>query len=92
MRHGPAVRRRRLGEELRRLRLAAGLTSRDAARLAGWHQSKISRMETGVSGVKAADAALLLDVYQVADPQPRSLLETLTGGRRGGGAAAAVRG
>lgn len=46
MQHGPAVPRRKLGEELRRLRLAAGLTSRDAARLAGWHQSKVSRIET----------------------------------------------
>lgn len=76
MRHGPAVRRRKLGEELRRLRLTAGLTSRDAARLAGWHQSKVSRIETGISGAKAADVTLLLDVYQVADPQLRVLLET----------------
>lgn len=52
MQHGPAVRRRKLGEELRSLRHASGLTSRDAARMLGWHQSKVSRIETGVSGVQ----------------------------------------
>ncbi|MCX4824912.1 helix-turn-helix domain-containing protein [Streptomyces sp. NBC_01142] len=85
MRHGPAVRRRKLGEELRQLRLTAGLTSRDAARLAGWHQSKVSRIETGISGAKAADVTLLLDAYQVADPQLRVLLEMLTGAADGPG-------
>ncbi|NUK07686.1 helix-turn-helix domain-containing protein [Streptomyces lunaelactis] len=85
MRHGPAVRRRKLGEELRRLRLAAGLTSRDAARLAGWHQSKVSRIETGTSGVRTADVTLLLDAYAVGDRQLRSLLEILAGAADGGG-------
>lgn len=85
MRHGPAVRRRKLGEELRRLRLDAGLTSRDAGRLAGWHQSKVSRIETGASGVKVADVTLLLDVYGVGDPQLRALLETLAGAADGAG-------
>jgi transcriptional regulator with XRE-family HTH domain len=85
MRHGPAVRRRKLGEELRRLRLDAGLTSREAGRLAGWHQSKVSRIETGASGVKAADVTLLLEVYGVSDPQLRSLLETLAGAADGAG-------
>ncbi|WP_433548735.1 helix-turn-helix domain-containing protein [Streptomyces sp. CA-294286] len=77
MRHGPAVRRRKLGEELRRLRDRAGLTSPQAARLVGWHQSKVSRIETGRSGVKPSDVALLLAAYDVRDPQHRSLLEAL---------------
>lgn len=85
MRHGPAVRRRKLGEELRGLRLDAGLTSREAARLAGWHQSKVSRIETGASGVKPADVARLLDAYGVADPRLRELLGTLAGTADGGG-------
>ncbi|MFF8959871.1 helix-turn-helix domain-containing protein [Streptomyces sp. NPDC014894] len=83
MQHGPAVRRRRLGEELRRHRLAARLTSRRAAELAGWHQSKVSRIETGASGVKAEDVTLLLDLYQVGDPEPRLLLERLAGAADG---------
>ncbi|MEO3977494.1 helix-turn-helix transcriptional regulator [Streptomyces sp. CAU 1734] len=77
--HGPEVRRRRLGGELRRLRLAARLTSRGAAELAGWHQSKVSRIETGHSGVRAADVRLLLDLYDVTDPGLRALLEALAG-------------
>jgi transcriptional regulator with XRE-family HTH domain len=77
MRHGPAVRRRKLGEELRRLRDRAGLTSPEAARLVGWHQSKVSRIETGRSGVKPDDVALLLAAYDVRDPQHRMLLEAL---------------
>jgi transcriptional regulator with XRE-family HTH domain len=77
MRHGPAVRRRKLGEELRRLRDRAGLTSPEAARLVGWHQSKVSRIETGRSGAKPDDVARLLEVYDVQDPQLRLLLEAL---------------
>ncbi|MGA5169535.1 MULTISPECIES: helix-turn-helix domain-containing protein [Streptomyces] len=84
-RHGPAVRRRKLGEELRTLRLAAGLTSRDAARLVGWHQSKVSRIETGTSGVTGADVARLLDAYGVHEPGSRALLEALAGAADGGG-------
>ncbi|MGI5484025.1 helix-turn-helix domain-containing protein [Streptomyces lavendofoliae] len=85
-RHGPAVRRRKLGEELRGLRLAAGLTSRDAARLVGWHQSKVSRIETGTSGVTGADVARLLDAYGVREPRSRALLGALADAADGGGA------
>ncbi|MET9518153.1 helix-turn-helix transcriptional regulator [Streptomyces sp. NPDC002994] len=79
MRHSPAVRRRKLGEELRRLRDRAGLTSPQAARLVGWHQSKVSRIETGRSAVKPSDVTRLLDAYGVTDPQLRELVDALTG-------------
>ncbi|MFF5969293.1 helix-turn-helix domain-containing protein [Streptomyces collinus] len=85
MQHGPAVRRRKLGAELRALRTSAGLTSGEAARLVGWHQSKVSRIETGTSGVKPADVRLLLDAYDVADSQLRELLMALTGADDSGG-------
>lgn len=85
MQHGPAVRRRKLGEELRSLRHTSGLTSRDAAQLLGWHQSKVSRIETGTSGVRPADVSRLLDAYGLDDPQLRTLLETLAGSAGGGG-------
>lgn len=85
MQHGPAVRRRKLGAELRALRTGAGLTSGEAARLVGWHQSKVSRIETGASGVKPADVRLLLDVYGVQDAQLRQLLLVLAGSDEGGG-------
>ena len=85
MLHGPAVRRRKLGTELRALRTGAGLTSGEAARLVGWHQSKVSRIETGSSGVKPADVRLLLDAYGVGDAQLRELLLALAGTDEGGG-------
>lgn len=85
MQNGPAVRRRKLGAELRTLRTEAGLTSGEAARLVGWHQSKVSRVETGTSGVKAADVRLLLDAYQVRDAQLRELLLALAGAEEAGG-------
>ncbi|MDH6623154.1 transcriptional regulator with XRE-family HTH domain [Streptomyces sp. LBL] len=79
MQNGPAVRRRKLGAELRALRTGAGLTSGEAARLVGWHQSKVSRIETGTSGVKPADVRLLLDAFGVRDSQLRELLMVLAG-------------
>ncbi|QEV16409.1 helix-turn-helix domain-containing protein [Streptomyces alboniger] len=79
MQHGPAVRRRRLGAELRALRGLAGLTSSQAAAKVGWHQSKVSRIETGRSGVKATDVRLLLDAYEVRDPHLSELLVALAG-------------
>ncbi|MGW6542227.1 helix-turn-helix domain-containing protein [Streptomyces massasporeus] len=85
MQHGPAVRRRKLGAELRALRTSAGLTSGEAARLVGWHQSKVSRIETGTSGVKPADVRLLLDAYGVAESQLRELLMVLAGSDDSGG-------
>jgi transcriptional regulator with XRE-family HTH domain len=85
MQNGPAVRRRKLGTELRALRTAASLTSGEAARLVGWHQSKVSRIETGASGVKPADVRLLLDAYRVADSQLRELLLVLAGSDEGAG-------
>ncbi|MFH8350171.1 helix-turn-helix domain-containing protein [Streptomyces sp. NPDC018045] len=86
MRYGPAVRRRKLGAELRRQRTLAGFTSGEAARLVGWHQSKVSRIETGRSGVRKADVELLLDAYGVRDAELRALLAALCGGgaRNGG--------
>ncbi|MFF3500718.1 helix-turn-helix domain-containing protein [Streptomyces sp. NPDC003247] len=85
MQHGPAVRRRKLGAELRALRARLGLTSGEAARLVGWHQSKVSRIETGTSGTKPADVRLLLDAYGVSDPQLRELMLALAGSTDSGG-------
>ncbi|WP_420032414.1 helix-turn-helix domain-containing protein [Streptomyces sp. cg28] len=85
MKYGPAVRRRKLGAELRALRVGAGLTSGEAARLVGWHQSKVSRIETGRSGVKASDVLRLLDAFDAKDPQLRQLVVALAGTEDVGG-------
>ncbi|MET7358749.1 helix-turn-helix transcriptional regulator [Streptomyces sp. NPDC005562] len=79
MQYGPAVRRRQLGAELRALRSEAGLTSSEAAALLGWHQSKVSRIETGRSGVKASDVRLLLAAYRVKDSRRSELLIAIAG-------------
>jgi hypothetical protein len=83
--YGPAVRRRKLGAELRALRARTGLTSGEAATLVGWHQSKVSRIETGASGVKPTDVRLLLDAYGTEDPELRELLLVLAGSEDGDG-------
>ncbi|MEV8317739.1 helix-turn-helix transcriptional regulator [Streptomyces sp. NPDC059900] len=85
MRYGPAVRRRKLGAELRKLRTQAGLTSGQAADRVGWHQSKVSRIETGRSGAKAADVRLLLEAYEAKDPHLRQLLVALAGSEEDNG-------
>ncbi|MFF4959222.1 helix-turn-helix domain-containing protein [Streptomyces sp. NPDC001222] len=85
MQYGPAVRRRKLGAELRELRARARLTSGQAAACVGWHQSKVSRIETGSSGVKPRDVRLLLDAYGVEDPELRELLLVLAGSEDGDG-------
>ncbi|WP_338899538.1 helix-turn-helix transcriptional regulator [Streptomyces sp. TG1A-60] len=85
MQYGPAVRRRKLGAELRVLRTRCGLTSIEAAHRVGWHQSKVSRIETGASGVKPVDVRRLLDAYGVDDSELRELLLALAGFEDGGG-------
>ena len=85
MARGPTVRRRKLGAELRRRRSQAGLTSEEAARRVGWHQSKVSRIETGRSGARPEDVAALLDVYGVDEEEVRQALQALArdGAKRG---------
>ena len=85
MQYGPAVRRRKLGAELRVLRTRSALTSIEAAHRVGWHQSKVSRIETGASGVKPADVRKLLDAYGIEDTELRELLLALAGSEDGGG-------
>ncbi|MDX6356026.1 MAG: hypothetical protein QOF98_2929 [Streptomyces sp.] len=48
--------------------------------MAGWHQSKVSRIETGRSSVRVEDVTVLLDVYAVRDRALRDLLGTLAEG------------
>jgi transcriptional regulator with XRE-family HTH domain len=85
MKYGPAVRRRKLGAQLRALRTGAGLTSGSAAQLVGWHQSKVSRIETGRSGARPHDVGRLLDAYGVTDAAQRQLLMALAGSDHDGG-------
>jgi transcriptional regulator with XRE-family HTH domain len=73
----PTVRRRRLGQELRELRDAAGLTIEEVAQRLEVSPAKISRIETGRVGVRPRDVSDLLDQYDIQGTHRDNLL-TLT--------------
>ncbi|MDH6579794.1 helix-turn-helix transcriptional regulator [Kitasatospora sp. MAP5-34] len=73
----PTVRGRRLGSELRRLRESAGKSTEDAATVLKCSRAKISRIETGVSGIRRLDLGILLDLYGIMGPKDRDALEAL---------------
>lgn len=74
----PTVRRRRLAQELRQLREAAGLTIDEVAqRLEGMSAAKISRIETARVSVRPRDVMDLLDQYGIGGTHRDNLL-TLT--------------
>ncbi len=70
----PTVRRRRLGQELRRLREAARLTIEDVAQRLEVSPAKISRIETGRVGVRPRDVSDLLDQYEIHGTHRDNLL------------------
>jgi len=83
-RRSPTVRRRRLGYELRRLREKAGLTIEDVAGRMDCSASKISRIETGHSGVTPRDVRTLLDIYEVVGPEGDELVQIARDARQKG--------
>lgn len=80
----PTVQRLQLGSTLRRKREAAGLRQEQAAAALDCDTSKISRIEHGRSGLKAAELEKLLDLYQVAGPERQELLDVGRGARQRG--------
>jgi transcriptional regulator with XRE-family HTH domain len=71
------VRRRRLGQELRDLREAAGLTIEEVAQRLEMSAAKISRIETSRVSVRPRDVSDLLDQYGITGTH-RDNLMTLT--------------
>ncbi|WP_412540902.1 helix-turn-helix transcriptional regulator [Longispora sp. K20-0274] len=69
----PHPRRARLARHLRLLREDSNLTIETVGRRLGWSGSKLSRIETRVTGVTPADTARLLDVYGIVGPRRESL-------------------
>lgn len=64
--YSPIVRRRRLGAELRALRDVHAMTGRQVVQQLGWRsQSKLTRIEKGISRVEVGDVLDLLDLYGV---------------------------
>ncbi|MDR7280878.1 helix-turn-helix domain-containing protein [Catenuloplanes atrovinosus] len=71
----PIVRRRRLGQALRRLRETAGLTGDQVIERIGWASaSKLSRLENGRSRPDLGDVLDLLDLYGVSGPSRDELI------------------
>jgi transcriptional regulator with XRE-family HTH domain len=67
----PTVRRRVLGTNLRRLREEKELYLEHAAKELGCHPGKISRIESGRSGIRQLDLRVLLDLYSISDQRTR---------------------
>ncbi|WP_105973294.1 helix-turn-helix domain-containing protein [Streptomyces geranii] len=68
---------RQLGDELRRFREAASLTTQDAAEVLDCTKGKISRIENGHVPVRTPDLNALMGAYRVDDDDARKRLEAL---------------
>jgi len=74
-RAGPSVRSRRLAFMLRKLRAAAGQSCAEVGGGTGMSSSKISRIETGDSGIYTDDIEKLLDYFEVGRQRRVELLD-----------------
>lgn len=70
-----SVRSRQVAAALRELRERAGLSGAEVAKRMGMSPSKISRIETGNSGLQIEDVAALLGLYQVPAATRDELLD-----------------
>ena len=81
----PTVRRRRLGQELRRLREDKNMTAEQVAERLLVSQSKISRLENGRRSISQRDVRDLCGVYEVQDQRMvDSLMEMAKDSRQQG--------
>src|SRR5262244_3913143 len=71
----PTIHRRRLRNELRKAREAAGKTQRDVAAAMDWSQSKLIRIETGAVNISTNDLRALLAHYEVDPARITALVE-----------------
>ncbi|MFI6583496.1 helix-turn-helix domain-containing protein [Embleya sp. NPDC050493] len=69
----PTYARRRLGGELRRLRLRAGLTGESLAEACGWSQTKIVRIETGRVSLTRHDLLKLCGIFGTSEEETARL-------------------
>jgi transcriptional regulator with XRE-family HTH domain len=65
----------RIATRLKQLRLDAGLTNTQAARKAGFSETKISRVERGVGSITPADLLTLLGAYGVGEQESQELVD-----------------
>lgn len=81
-RAAPTTRQRRLGYELRKLRLRAGLSVTEAGRRLGLDQSRISNIEAARFGISAQRVRTFAHNYGCLDEQYVDALAAMTMGRR----------
>jgi transcriptional regulator with XRE-family HTH domain len=67
--------RRRLAEQLRALRVGAGLSTTQLAQRLGWSQAKVSRIETATHGVAPGDVRTWAEALDVPAVQVEQLVE-----------------
>src|ERR1700753_4203887 len=80
----PPVRRRLLGSALREYRESLGFKLDEAASILRCARSKISRIETGERGIRAAELRELLTEYGVPAVEQEALLAVAHRGRDAG--------
>ncbi|WP_413101124.1 helix-turn-helix domain-containing protein [Streptomyces sp. Inha503] len=73
----PTMRSRRLGNELRRLRIEAGLKVQDAADALECGHPKVSQIENGKRGIRPLDLTVLFKLYGVEDERQCASLRRL---------------
>ncbi|MFE9763585.1 helix-turn-helix domain-containing protein [Streptomyces sp. NPDC005808] len=83
-RPAPTERQKRLGAELRKMRLAADLTTEYAAGLLGLDRTKVSNMESGVRATSPDRIRILASNYDCADEAYVDALVTLADSRKRG--------
>jgi transcriptional regulator with XRE-family HTH domain len=71
----PTIRERRLAGELRRLREASPLMLEQAAEQLGWSKTKLSRIETTLRRVSAAEVQQILALYGVTGNRLDALVD-----------------
>ncbi|WP_424184229.1 helix-turn-helix domain-containing protein [Actinokineospora sp. G85] len=71
----PTIRSRQVAGELRRLRKQAGMTTGEVGERLGLSQAKVSRVETGSSGLRLPDVEAMLGLYRVPAPRQVEILE-----------------
>lgn len=84
MSQSPTVHRRRLGNELRRLREAAKRTHREVAAHLDCSQGKISQIELGRVPVRTADVRLMAEFYGAPPERIDELLDLAQGSKQRG--------
>ncbi|MGH8902022.1 MAG: helix-turn-helix domain-containing protein [Egibacteraceae bacterium] len=72
--HPELTARRRLAEQLRALRVAAGLSTTQLAQRLGWSQAKVSRIETATHGVAPGDVRAWAETLDAPAEQVEQLV------------------